>query len=332
MRFRLRHIFVLFVIVAASIGATLLATRGIREQANAVGTLRDQGFFVDYYHSPPGSMTSKHPLDVPQWCVDVFGMDAFTTVEWISSDGATCDARAFEAIADLPDPYYVSLSGESVTDQGLLKLRSLPRLNQLRLEDSSVTGRGLHHLSSISDGRVSSLWMRNTALRDRDLRQIHCWKNLKYLSLYGTNISDDGLEYVGALPVLEGLNIGQTAVVGDGLHHLSNTNLVALHMERMTVAPLQLGGLPRIRGLRVLSLDGVPLSNQNIRSICHCKRLESLSLAHESVSDRVLLMLAEIKSLRSVAINVSQVTDQGVARFHAKRRRLGLEACDASVD
>ena len=78
-------------------------------------------------------------------------------------------------LAELPDLQKLDLSHTRITDEGMLRLKSAPKITDLNLFYAEwVTDQGL------------------TAIRD--------WKHLKRLNLRGTRISDATLEVVSRIP------------------------------------------------------------------------------------------------------------------------------------
>jgi uncharacterized membrane protein len=92
-----------------------------------------------------------------------------------------------------PNLRWLDLAGTAVTDAGLGQLSSMPNLTRLHLERTAVTDVGAE---AIATNNTSS----------------GAFAGLEYLNLYGTQLSDTGLEMLQKLPRLRQLYLWQTKV------------------------------------------------------------------------------------------------------------------------
>ena len=100
----------------------------------------------------------------------------------------------------------LSARSTAITDEGLRELANL-KLTSLDLNDALVTGEGFGELQGLI-----SLDLTNTRTNDAGLRKIGLQKNLEFLILSGTDISDSGLEHLHGLRHLWALDITNTKV------------------------------------------------------------------------------------------------------------------------
>lgn len=119
-----------------------------------------------------------------------------------------------------------------ISDEGLLRLKAAPRINELNLFYAEwITDQGL------------------TAIRD--------WKHLKRLNLRGTRNSDGTLAIVTRLTGLEALNIASTQVTDNGLDYLiTPTNLKELAIGNSRLGDNASEVLRMLSTLTYLDLSG----------------------------------------------------------------------------
>lgn len=98
------------------------------------------------------------------------------------------------------------------------------------------------------------LKLRNSFLRDQDLRTLAPLKELRELDVSGSLITDEGLAALAAFPKLEELDISLTKVRGPGLRHLKQ--LKKLRRLRVTNTEIPDSAMPYVEGLSQLeSID-----------------------------------------------------------------------------
>jgi hypothetical protein len=205
------------------------------------------------------------------------------------------DGDEMTRLAELPHLDTLDLSHTRITDEGLLRLKSAPKIRDLSLFYAEwITDQGM------------------TALRD--------WKHLKRLNVRGTRISDGTLALVGKLTGLEALDIAQTSVTDNGLEHLITlVGLKELALGRGRLTYKALGILRMLPTLTSLDLSGarpVPPDMAGNR-------------AGPGIPEEALQAIAELKELRVLKLGHSNIGGSGLRILSAldKVERLGLEGC-----
>ena len=148
--------------------------------------------------------------------------------------------EAIAALGDLETIREIVLSGAALTDDRLLKLRSLRSLTLLDISFTRVTSRGLAVLQSFPELRhlnlsngsgiddralvvisqateLEQLGLRGTSITDDGLRQLTSLRKLRVLYLDHTEIHDEGLAALAGLPSLEHLEISGCQVTDEGI-------------------------------------------------------------------------------------------------------------------
>ena len=113
------------------------------------------------------------------------------------------------------------LSGQELTDDGLVYLKEIENLVWLNLANTKITDVGLAHLSGIKG--LSRLHLEKTAVGDDGLAHLGKLENLEYLNLYNTQVSDAGLENLKELKKLKKLFLWQSKVTAEGVAKLKES-------------------------------------------------------------------------------------------------------------
>jgi hypothetical protein len=111
------------------------------------------------------------------------------------------------------------LSGQDLTDEGLVYLGQLSNLVWLNLANTKITDAGLQSLAPIKS--LTRLHLEKTAIGDAGLSHLSGLENLEYLNLYGTQVSDAGLENLSGLKKLKKLYLWQSQATPDGVRRLA---------------------------------------------------------------------------------------------------------------
>lgn len=105
------------------------------------------------------------------------------------------------------DPVFI-YAPAGITDQRLIELVGLTKLEELRLSHSLITGTGLIHLKSITT--LTNLDLSWTKITDQSLIHVKELKQLKELKILGTNITDSSYDLLSQMSNLERLEIIDT--------------------------------------------------------------------------------------------------------------------------
>ena len=221
MRFSLRGLIVLVLVIGGGLGWIV---REARIQRGAVAAIENAGGGVsyDWQWSNERSISGGKPW-APRWLVALIGVDYF---------GHVTRASFYNA-----------------TDETLVSVGRLTRLERLDLEGTSIGDAGLAHLTGLT--------------------------NLVSLYINNTQVSDAGLEHLKGLTTLEILALDYTKVTGKGMVHLKGlTRLSKLSLDHTQVTDAGLAQLNRLMNLEQLDLYGTRVTDAGL---AHLKGLMSLS-------------------------------------------------------
>lgn len=214
-RFSIRTLLIL--IAFAAVLAFFLSRQVHRagDQRRVVTRLLNLGGTVRYDYENtgdrPNEFDSKAHPPGPAWFHDLIGDEHFQ------------------------DVVLVNLRDKPITDDQLVELTRLPKLENLNLTNTKITGAGLVHIGRLSNLQYLSLG--NTQVDDDGLRHIANSERLWALILDGTNVTDEGLKHLKGLTNLEEwLGLVGTNVTDAGLVHLQRlTKLRSLNLRKTKV-------------------------------------------------------------------------------------------------
>jgi Leucine-rich repeat (LRR) protein len=188
----------------------------------------------------------------------------------------------------------------------------------------------LHYLSydsgdekSGSKGYGTGLDLAQTEASDNDLRQLSgkAFQKLRYLSLRGTQVSDDGLKYLKGLP-LKTLVLEETEISGSGFDVLRSLPLESLVLEDTDVDD---AGLERLKGTSISQLD---LTRTRItdEGMVHIREMSvsSLKLYSTQITNAGLQYLEGLPKLKTLFLTGTQVTDDGVDSYKRRNPKVSV--------
>jgi Leucine-rich repeat (LRR) protein len=150
-----------------------------------------------------------------------------------------------EKLKDLSQLRELELYSTSITDSGMKYLRDLKKLQWLMLSNTQVGDHGLKQLQCLTNLKTLWIGMSDKAVITDDgikyldafpqlqslsiyctesaVPHFACLKNLRYLELYGEQITDNGLESLKSLSHLEDLHLYDTKISSEGFINLKKS-------------------------------------------------------------------------------------------------------------
>ncbi len=150
----------------------------------------------DYRHIQQGTVSPRGP----SWLRNLVGDDYFRTAVVIElSRSSAGDAELGELSNLLPDVAQVWLRSTHVSDEGMSHLKNFSRLEALSLDMTSITDVGLSSVAKCT--HLRDLQLTHTQVTDSGLKQLCVLRKLEKLGLSRTVVTDEGL-----IPILEALH------------------------------------------------------------------------------------------------------------------------------
>lgn len=141
---------------------------------------------------------------------------------------------------------------------------------------------------------ITYAWLRDTDLRDEQVPVIAAVPTLWTLNLSLTSLSDHGLRHLSGMKGLRELRLNDTKVTDEGLLHLVGLD-----------------------GLELLELRNTAISDRGLVHVDQLRGLTNLVLVGTPVSDEGLSHLHGLTRLKEIRLSDTRVTEQGVAALKA---------------
>jgi internalin A len=224
------------------------------------------------------------------------------------SRGATEPSAPLWMRRILGDEYFRTLVGvafgsetnnHSLTDEDLREISTLRSLTLIFLRNcENISDAGIASLANLSN--LKDLDLTGTATTDISVAALNNLRQLERLSFGSTQVTDAGIEQLTRLNKLQGLCLNGTQVTNKGLQE----------------------ALPSMPDLDYLVLADTPnITGEILQTVAKLKKLSSLSLDDESrrraqpLEDADFVHLHGLSNLKGLAINGSNITDDGLAEL-----------------
>jgi internalin A len=199
----------------------------------------------------------------------------------------------------------VSIISDTLSDDVLQVLAQLPVLRSLQIHRGPRIGDdGVRHLSRCAELR--ELYLKETAVTDKGLMEIHALPQVWSLVLDDTTVSDEGCAALAELQQLSLLGLNRTHVVGYGLAALRDNEHFNVYLE------------------------GTPATDEGVIALTErLSNLQHISLSQTSVGDSAARALAKLPRLNDVRLSHTKLTDDGLAAFsgHPHLEAIYVKGC-----
>jgi hypothetical protein len=223
-------------------------------------------------------------------------------------DAAISDALIADLVQRLPQLQHISLRNTpEITDQGVSRLATLPKLSHLTLIEQQITGEAIRALAQMEHLSMLDLRMCHAIGAD-DLAALAAAPRLKELKLGGRAVDDSMLAAAARLPHLRSLTIEDAPIGNDGLLQLS-TGKSAAEIENLAFARCSgltdnvcthLGSFPQ---LQRLILRDVPVTGGFLQQLAAPDQLQWLSLSQTYLTPDAFDALVPCVSLKRLDLS-----------------------------
>jgi internalin A len=300
LRFSVRGLLVLVLLVAAGLGWMV---RSARIQREAVRAIMIAGGRVNYDRGQKiGKSTRTRVMRPPKWLSDAVGVDYFYSVAkvWFlipltSSPSASETDAALAHVGRLTRLKWLIVI-RPLSDAGLVHLKGLESLTDLHLSGTQITDAGLAHLKGLTN--LSSIDLSETKVSDAGVVHLKGLAKLEVLYLGRTQVTDAGLVHLKGLTQLSWLDLSDVRVTDAGLANLNDLkNLTDLNLGSTEVTDAGLANLQGLTKLSMLDLSGTQITDAGLVHLKRLTKLYSLSIGGTKVS------VAGMKNLRQALPN-----------------------------
>ena len=188
------------------------------------------------------------------------------------------------------DVVEVSANRTKISDTDLQLISDFTQLTDLSLEETSVSDNGLVHVRDLH--KIEWLNLYRTEIGDAGLQTLSQLRSLQHLPVGETNVTDDGLAHLKDMRQLLYLGVRANHVTDDGVKHLSElVNLTGLHLGETLVTSAGLKHLTSMARLRTLWLDGTQVSDNAIATLVRLTSLRELHIIGTKITAKGLKRL-----------------------------------------
>lgn len=189
-----------------------------------------------------------------------------------------------QKLADLHGTVDLDLKCNDLSRVNLVPLTRLP-LESLEVPVTNLTSKGLIQLCEIQTLKVLDI-SKNLDLSVDSFKHLKNLKNLRFLSATSCGLSDEHVLELSQCKSLVEVHLSlNSRLTHRSIQALSMMpNLETLHITGCRLKPEDLAALSRSRHLNDLKLDGMKIDDKNITPICELKELRRLSLNYTDVT------------------------------------------------
>ena len=183
--------------------------------------------------------------------------------------------------------------GSGCTDETLAALGKLKQLDQIYFVNAfNIDGSGLANVRNLKDWRV--LDFHSTGITGANLKHIRSCKELEFFATPQSTMDDEGMCHLASLPKLSSLRIDNTSITASGMKELS-----------------------KFANLKRIELTGNKgLDDEAFSKLAAVPNLADLYVAHETrITNKGLMPLAELKSLKTISMSRTLITQHGKEEF-----------------
>ena len=260
------------------------------------------------------SLTKLKALDLGDTQLDDSDLSAFgklTQLESLSLENTPITGAGFGQLKGLDKLTALNLNKTRVGDSALRQLGKLPKLQRLELSNTRVSDGGLNHILT-SAVQLRYLDLFGTNITDAGLASLQNKQGLQALFLGGTQTSDLGLSYFKKLNNLQVLDLEGTQITDAGLQHLKGMKLVSLKLGKTRIGGSGLKHLAGLTELRVLDLSGTSVTDDSLTALAKLANLRVLLLSGTRVTSKGMRQLEGAKQLVELHLEATEVGDQGI--------------------
>ncbi|QDV19526.1 Leucine Rich repeats (2 copies) [Gimesia panareensis] len=167
---------------------------------------------------------------------------------------------------------------------------------------------GLAMQNELGDIYVVELTNKNVDDHDLSIFKQPCANEITYLSLNGTQVTDEGISKLASLHRLDDLDLGYTNISGNGFAKLEFESLKKLSL----------------RGCEKLTIIG-------FKEIIKCRNLEKLNLIESNIDDLFLSEIAKLPKLKTLWADCTKITNDGLPFLNGMTQLISFSSRETAV-
>lgn len=171
-----------------------------------------------------------------------------------------CDAAAMRELRNLPNLKHLYLyNSPYIDDKALEVVATLSNLEQLAVDDTKVTGKGIACLRRLP--KLWSLSLQKLGLTDSDITSLKNFPNLSIVKLAEDRITSDGVKELSRIPRLVELDLEYNPVDDKAIPYLlkmANLERLNLGGSKMSAAGIRkLAAMPKLQEINARQTAGI---------------------------------------------------------------------------
>ena len=243
----------------------------------------------------------------------------------------------------------LELTGANIEDQHLATLPKLIEMRELSIDDSSITDKGLNalaectQLESLDLGKHPQIQSPTSALLARlpklkgisldltqdDVEHLNQGKQLKSLNIQlNTPEGVAAFRELETLGQLHELTLGGPLISSEVIVFVSrqSPNLETWYLRDCKDINAEAAtAISSLLGLKVLSLSGTNITDEQLKRILPLPKLEWLDLSRTSISDESMHAIGQQTKLRFLSLHQTSVSEAELDQLTELRELFGLD-------
>ncbi len=193
------------------------------------------------------------------------------------------------------------------------EIQQLPRVKGpfgLSLEDAIVDVKTVEKLLGQFD-QIVALDLTGTPCEDADLETFFKHgEKLRWLDLSGTKITDRCLGQLVKCKNLEWIGLAKTAISDEGIRTLSqHTRLTGIFAPMTRLSDKVVDHLMKMKQLRSINLSWTSVTDSGLKQLASLEKLEWLAVAKNSITDAGLTSISKNTSIQYLNLNFNSISD-----------------------
>ena len=148
---------------------------------------------------------------------------------------------------------------------------------------------------------------------NEDVSRIKAFKQLDYLAVVTSQVTDAGLESLKHLTKLDTLLLADSGITDATLKTIGQLpKLQRLYLDRTKITDQGLADLTNLTSLQVLSVSDTKITDAGLVHLTSLKNLETIYLCKTQISDNGLLQLAQLSNIKHLFLDQTRLTGTGL--------------------
>jgi len=223
--------------------------------------------------------------------------------------------RGLQGVGKLLKLRSLTLSGSSINDSVVLQLKDLTNLTALALRHTKVSSSGFRILERFT--KLKELDVFGTAVSSDFLMSIPNPANLTKLKLRASGLTSMALvEFIARFENATLIDLGENEIDDAALASISQLGkLEDLNLLRTKISNKGVRSLSKMK-LKKLNLDDIAgVDDESIDELRLIETLEFLHLGKTKVTDVGIAKLVQLGQLKTLILNDTQVTTEGIKKL-----------------